>query len=72
MSPTWTLCTRIPQAAKDSKKKTKELIQSTEDQQWDEDYGLNTFQHSQPALNMLGVTWMAPQCYPQRNQLQVW
>ena len=26
--------------------------QSTEDQQWDEDYGLNTFQHSQPALNM--------------------
>ena len=26
--------------------------QSNEDQQWDEDYGLNTFQHSEPALNM--------------------
>ena len=50
-----------PQAAKDNKKETKELIQevlremkqqSSEDHQWDEQYGLNTFQHSQPALNM--------------------
>ena len=48
------------QAGKDNKKETKELIQevlremkqSPEDPQWEEHYGLNTFQHSELALNM--------------------
>ena len=49
-----------PQAGKDNKKETKELIQEVlremrqppEDPQWKENYGPNTFQHSEPTLNM--------------------
>ena len=60
MPPARTLCLRVPQAGKDNKKETKELIQevlremrqSPEDPQWEENYGLNTFQHSGLTLNM--------------------